>query len=319
MKSIIIFIDYFGRWPSWFEMFLESCRKNATISWCIHTDCEIPPNAPPNVQFIRESFDVYCKDISDKLGVLFRPETPYNICNLKPMIGYLYKNLHSGFDYYGWGDLDVIYGDIRSIYTPGVLTHTVISTHRHICSGHLTLFKNDSWLHEAFLSLEGWKARLANPVRFQWHESLTEVGLTALFCPVARTRRSFAARIPVRLPIALYYQNNYFREQWSTPFTPKPWIRGQDSHPEIWYWRNGVITNNLDGRRQFLYLHLMNFKRKCWVNEELYGHSPTWERLPNCMRFGIEELWKRDEQERNVRIDRNGIHLEHVSDIPTEQ
>ncbi len=50
MKSIIIIIDYLGgKWPEWFPLFLESCRKNPDISWLIHTDAPTYRHDVPNV------------------------------------------------------------------------------------------------------------------------------------------------------------------------------------------------------------------------------------------------------------------------------
>jgi hypothetical protein len=305
----MICIDYFGQWPCWFEMFLLSCRANPTVNWCIHTDCKVPEEAPANVQFFKTTFSAYCERVSTTLGVTFRPSTTYNLCNLKPMYGYLYSDILKGFDYFGWGDLDVIYGDIRSILTSDILNSPVISTHKHICSGHLCLMKNDTRLREAFRLLPNWKERLENPSRFNWDESLTESHLTALFCPIDKTRILYCAKHTIAPPDSVYYASNYFVEQWSTPFTPAPWLDGSFIHPDVWFWQNGVLTNARDSPRTFLYLHLMNFAKKQWINTTYYKTSPTWDQLDTCMDFDIHQIGDNPDQDIEIQIDRSGIHL----------
>lgn len=309
MRSIVIFIDYFGRWPGWFGLFLESCATNPTIDWIFHTDCDVPQAHSPNVKFIRTSLARYCEKVSDVLDVRFKPASAYNLCNIRPMLGVVHAELAQGYDFFGWGDIDVIYGDIRSIYDDRVLSRNVISSHGGICSGHLTLIRNEPWLATAFQNLAHWRRRLEDPGPFEWHESLDEAHLTGLFSPSAKTRRYFAERCAATWPEPSYFMNNYFKEQYSTPFTPNRWIGGRAEHPETWFWRDGVLTNASDRDRQFLYLHLMNFKAKRWVNEDLYADSPTWDALPSSMRFSIEDLQKRPRPDRNVRIDRAGLHL----------
>ncbi len=309
MKSVIIFADYFGTWPDWFDMYLESCRGNPTIQWCIHTDCPEPDNLPPNVSIVRQSFNAYCDDVSARLGVSFRPLHPYSICNLKPMYGVIHADRVADYDYFGWSDIDVIYGDIRAIYTDDVLNHNMISSHAYTCSGHLTLIKNAAWLREAYRHIAGWRQRLEDPTPCEWRDSLDEAHLTAIFAPIAETRVDFAAMTGTVAPEERYHSGNYFAEQWSTPFTPLPWLDGSYAHPEIWYWNNGRLTNGSDGDRQFLYLHLMNLKAPCWVNEGLYGQIPTWKALDTCMRFDMKDFRGRAPNTRQVRIDRHGLHL----------
>ena len=38
MKSILIIIDYFGKWPEWLLVFLANCEANPTVNWLIHKE-----------------------------------------------------------------------------------------------------------------------------------------------------------------------------------------------------------------------------------------------------------------------------------------
>jgi hypothetical protein len=309
MKSICLIANYFGEWPPWFDMFLESVRYNRTIDWCIYTDCPIPEDPPLNVRFLRTDFASYCDMVSAKLGVCFQPDTSHNLCKLRPMYGEIHAADIEGYDYFGWSDLDVIFGDVRSIYTDEILTHNVISAEQFSCSGPFTLIKNEPWLKSAYRHIHAWQGHLESPGGFSWAGNLDEAHLGALFCPDEPTRLGLGELTGTRAPTPMYYSNSYFRRQWSTPFSPNLWLDGSRRHPETWFWHNGVLSNDQDGPRQFLFLHFLNFKAKTWVDEELYGQALTWTDLPECMHFTLQHLRARPPAERRVMIDRTGLHL----------
>ncbi len=303
MKRILIISDYFGEWPKWFSIFLLSCSRNCTIDWLINTDCVIPDNHPSNVKFVSISKDEYNSRVSDLLGVQFRPFSMYNICNLRPMYGLLYEDHLDGYDYFGWCDIDVIFGDIRKFYDQHVLSHNVISASSSICTGHLMLIKNEPWLKEAFHLISGWKERLNDPGSCPWEESLDEAKLSAVFSPHDERRRRVNLSPHMEVE-SRYWNNNYFKEQWATVFTPWPWLDGNPLHPAIWFWKDGVLWNERDAPREFLYLHLMNFKAARYVNQALYKNAKTWDTLPRIIHFNDREIGTR-----TVRIDRSGFHL----------
>lgn len=302
MKTVLIIIDYFGEWPKWFQMYLKSCELNPSIRWLIHSDCPIPDRVPANVTFVPISREDYTQRIGDILGVRFRPQSMYKVCDLRPAFGILYEDEIAGYDYFGWGDIDVVYGNIRALYTGEVLTHNVISASDRICTGHLTLLKNEPWLRAAFRHIPHWRERLEDPRPHPWSESLDEARLSGIFSPCEQVRRQFGSA-DTQLP-ARYWNNNYFREQWTTPFTPFPWRDGSAQHPEVWFWRNGRLTNQRDADSELLYLHLMNFKAARYINEELYGTALTWDSLSEVLHFNCAELG-----DETVRIDRSGMHL----------
>ncbi|WP_420882928.1 DUF6625 family protein [Zooshikella ganghwensis] len=41
LKTIAIIIPYFGQWPEWIDLYIESCKHNPSIDWLLFSDC--PP------------------------------------------------------------------------------------------------------------------------------------------------------------------------------------------------------------------------------------------------------------------------------------
>ena len=150
MKPLIIIIPYFGQWPFWFSVFLESCRYNAQVSWLFYTDCGVPDQIPDNTEFVEISFANYKECVSERLGIDFHPENPYKLCDLKPMLGYVHRDQIEGFDFWAFGDVDVIYGDLLAYYQPLMLRYDCVSTHITRVSGHLCILRNTEEMVTAF-------------------------------------------------------------------------------------------------------------------------------------------------------------------------
>lgn len=320
LKSVVIIIDYFGVWPEWFPLLLASCRRNPTIQWHMHTDCALPDDQPTNVKFFPMTFAEYKARVGGALGLSLGRIHPYKICELRTACGVVFEDEIRGFDYFGYGDLDVAYGDMRYFYDAEVLSHDVISTHEWCTSGHLLLMKNTSILRSAFTHVTRWREYFASPRAHRFDEDLFRWVFRSpeqLGIPETPHRpgghrdaddamaRSYieAGGIPRPGEISIdpnLQGNNYFKEQFTTPLTPFRWHDGRREHPEVWFWKDGQITNDFDGQRQFPYLHFMNFaKPKALASR--YKHAP-WARLP------IMHVRSGDIETCGVRIDFSGIH-----------
>ena len=118
MKSIILIIDYFAKdWPDWFPIFIESCKKNGTIDWLIHTNCSTKIDIPQNVHIHKISEYEYCKKVSETLGIYFFPSWNYKIVDIKPAYGKIWEKEIKNYDFWGYTDIDIIYGNLRHFLT----------------------------------------------------------------------------------------------------------------------------------------------------------------------------------------------------------
>lgn len=143
MKSIMLLDVYFGKLPSWINLFIETCKYNPTVNWTIFTDDKFPKNKCKNVKFIKSSVNKINKLMSEKLNLNIKVENPYKFCDLRPAFGVIFKDYFKGYDYWGHTDLDVLFGNIRTFIT-GSLTSKfdiISSDPRKIC-GPFTIFKN---------------------------------------------------------------------------------------------------------------------------------------------------------------------------------
>lgn len=306
MKSIIIIIDYFGAWPEWFPIFLESCRKNPTITWLFHTDCNFDDYKISNVVFKHISKDDYIKFVNERLGVQFKLEHNYKLCEIRPMYGVLYEDEIRGYDFFGYGDIDVLYGDIRKFYTDKVLKNNVISTHNWCVSGHLALIKNKPWLRNAFRLAKNWKTIVEDPLYCRFDEDV----FTYVFRDPRMTPwRDFILN-GVLKPFNIKYRRKlYLIEQFTTPLTPARWRDGNEEHPTVWFWKDGHVTNASEGDLEYIYLHFMNYKFPRFMSPR-YGKEAFWQGKENIVHVTPEDF------EKGIRIDRFGFYP--IESIPAE-
>ena len=125
MKSIAFVIPYFGKFPNYFSLWLQSCRNNPTIDWLLFTDSNEKYDYPKNVKVTLIQFG----ELRDKIQNLFDFEIsllkPYKLCDFRPSYGEIFKEQLVGYDYWGFCDIDLIWGDLRKFLTDDLLNNVI--------------------------------------------------------------------------------------------------------------------------------------------------------------------------------------------------
>ena len=129
MSKILLIIPYFGQWPLWFDAYLTSIKHNPTINWLCPTDCEIPEEHPENIKFLKTDLKRLNKHVNQVVGCNV-PLTPRKFCDLKPAYAEIFSDEIKGYDFWGFCDLDIIWGDIRKFITPELLSNYDIISSR---------------------------------------------------------------------------------------------------------------------------------------------------------------------------------------------
>lgn len=239
MNSICFVIPYFGRWPEWFGLYLASCARNPTIHWVFVTDCPPPPDAPPNVRFHAMTWPACAALVRETCGVARGPAVPHKLCDYKMAFGHVFGEYVAGFDFWGFGDVDVVYGDLRAFLTPDALAHDLLTFNRSHLSGHFTLVRNTPEFSTAYRHADAWRQAIDRPGTLLLDENIGYYGI----------------------------ENVYAIESYNTPFSPYiPWTDGEFVFPRTWYCLDGRLYNSLNGDRHFMYLHFMRYKYRWTEN-----------------------------------------------------
>lgn len=144
MKSIIVIFPHFGALPPQYKMWRESALGNPDIDFLFFTDCDVEP--AKNIIVHKMSFDGFRKIVQSKFDFPIILDRPYKLCEYKQAYGYILQAYIKDYDFWGFGDLDLVYGDIRNFLTDSVLKYKFL-----LGWGHLTLLHNDEDTNTYFM------------------------------------------------------------------------------------------------------------------------------------------------------------------------
>ena len=129
-NKIALYTFYFGKLPDWIDLYLDTLKRNSSIDFFIFTDSEIQTEISDNIFIKRVDYNDYLYEICEKLNVKLKTKSPVKLCDFRPFLGFLHRDIFAEYDFYGWTDVDILFGDIRSFYTDDILQkHDVFSTH----------------------------------------------------------------------------------------------------------------------------------------------------------------------------------------------
>ena len=143
MKSICIIVFYFGKYPWYHNYFIDSCKRNQSIDFLFFTDnasCDIQEE---NIKFIPFSIDNFNQLASIKLEFTVNVLSGLKICDFRPAFGVIFNDFIKSYDYWGYSDTDIIYGNLRNFLDDDILTYDYISVRDDYPSGYFSVFKNE--------------------------------------------------------------------------------------------------------------------------------------------------------------------------------
>lgn len=149
-NNICILAVYFGKLQQDFPMWLKSCSWNTNIDFKIVTDQLIRTNLK-NVQIVNMTFEDCKSFFQSKFDFKISLNKPYKLCDYKPAYGYIFSDLIKGYDYWGYCDLDMIFGNIRHFITDDILK----KYDKILQFGHLSIYRNNKEINTIFMSDKG--------------------------------------------------------------------------------------------------------------------------------------------------------------------
>lgn len=146
--KIIFICPYFGCLPNHFDLWLKSCAFNQDINWMIFTDDKSSHDYPTNVTVKYLSFKEFKTLTQSKFDFKISLEGAYKLCDFKPTYGYIFEDMIKDYDFWGYCDLDSIFGDIRKFITDNILNNY----EKILASGQMTLFRNNYEVNRRFMT-----------------------------------------------------------------------------------------------------------------------------------------------------------------------
>lgn len=107
-EKAVVFALYFGTVPECIDMFLESICKSNELDVILIGD-KLHKESHDNLIVCNMSFESLKSRFRNVLGVA--PDYPYKLCDFKPFYGLVFKEEVEGYDFWGYADIDTIFGN----------------------------------------------------------------------------------------------------------------------------------------------------------------------------------------------------------------
>ena len=262
MEKAALILPYFGSFDNLFPVFLNSCGKNSQIDWLIFTDQHYAGQIPANVHFHHMTFAEMKKYIQRNYDFKISLNSPYRLCNFKPAYGDIFSEYLTQFDYWGYCDCDLIWGNIGKYFAQYAGQYDRMGNF-----GHFTLLRNTDEINHLYRNKDAFKVAFSH----DYSLFLEEIGFYKIFqassftCAPEPCLADFLPRHFNFHPVARYEF-----------MADLPWR-------QIFTWDNGTLrrwalANDTLVSTEVFYIHFL--KRQMFVSDQIMENS-KWLIVPN--------------------------------------
>jgi hypothetical protein len=147
-RKIGIIAVWMGDLPSYFPVWLRTLETNSAFDFFLFTDQPVETVKPNNLKVVTMSFTELKSLIAEKLFFQVNIPHAYKFTDFKPAYGEIFYDYLAGYDFWGYCDMDVLFGDLKKYITDDIL----LSFKKVFSRGHLTLYKNETLINAAYRS-----------------------------------------------------------------------------------------------------------------------------------------------------------------------
>ena len=148
MNRICLIVCWFGKLPEYMPAWIKSCSYNKEIDFILITDDDYPYHYSQNIIHIPFSKDMFIRRVKQRLISNPSFEVSYRLCDYRPMYGVIFREELERYDYWGYCDIDVIFGRL-SHFLP---VDDIYSYEAIFNGGHFTLIQNREKMNKLFMS-----------------------------------------------------------------------------------------------------------------------------------------------------------------------
>jgi hypothetical protein len=249
--KIAVIICHMGKLPWYFEYFVHSCKYNSSIDFFIISDDRTyNRQLPENVRLILKTLPELSQLATDKLGFSVDIRFPYKLCDFKPAYGLLFYDIVKDYDFWGHGDIDVIFGDIRGFISDDILDHHDLICVRHdYLTGYFQLFRQNDKLNHLFTKSKDYQKVLQSERHFCFDETNFQFDAFG-------QGKSFT-EVPSEIESMMHVVKKMEKENYIRPFFDFFVVEGV---PGKLKWTKGNLF--FRGKYEIILYHMIHFKKK---------------------------------------------------------
>ncbi|WP_044600234.1 DUF6625 family protein [Candidatus Stoquefichus massiliensis] len=279
MNKIAFIIPYYGKFNNYFNLFLASCEKNKDIcDWIIFTDDKSEYRYPSNVKVYYNNWTDMQNLIKIKLNNSFSCSRPYKLCDYKVAYGYIFSDYLTEYDYWGYCDVDLIWGNIATF-----IKKINMDIYDKIFDlGHCTLYRNEDKVNTAFMLTLNGRSRFNEVFSDEKNCSFDEEYNDSINCIFLEHNlkifnESFAANT--------YMKTSNFR---LTKMNSNYKYYVEKNFQNLFLWDNGNLyrfycNNKKLIKLEFMYIHLQSRSMK--VNIDCNDLNKKYKIIPNSFDY----------------------------------
>jgi hypothetical protein len=136
--KVALIVPYFGRRPPYFDVFLKSVERIRHFHWHLLTDCIDLPWPSEQVTVHRTTLADCRAAIERAAGMPITLDKPYKLCDYRPVYGLAFPELLEGCSHWGYGDLDLLMGDVDGFFERFLQR----GEEKFLIRGHCSVFPN---------------------------------------------------------------------------------------------------------------------------------------------------------------------------------
>lgn len=273
MKRCVIILPYFGKFNNYFPLFLRSCAYNKDFDWLIFTDDKTKYDYPENVFVNYVTFEKMQKMIKETFPFKVCIEQSYKLCDYKATYGLIFSKYIGDYEFWGFCDCDLIFGDLKKF-----ITDDVLKTYDRIFSlGHLSLFRNNDEINkmclDKFNGIEYAKRVLRSSKIYGFDEMIMN--------DIMEKKNKKIYAIDLSANISVYHHKFHLVKR---DYSIKRYLI-EDYITAVYYWEKGHIVryyiSDDDGlltQNEFPYIHLQ--QRKMNIDRDILEEN-SFQILPN--------------------------------------
>jgi len=241
--KVVFIVPYFGKLPSNFDLWLKTCQANPEFNWLIISDQDLPVNLADNVScFYFEDIATLSKFIFARLNLEVKINSAYKFCDFRPLYGAIFEDYLDGYDFWGFCDMDVFFGNLSNFLTPDILREYDIIQRW----GHLTIVRNNQVCNRLYEKCFEYSS-VENVLNWDMNQGTDE-----RIMPYIGQKSGLKC---------------YFNQTWIADVAPHTFQYRMDKlgsnnyTSQIFAWENGVLyryflSNGHIHRDEFMYIHL---------------------------------------------------------------
>ena len=138
-NSTCVLIFHFGSLPRWLPIWEFTAIRNPFITFFVVQDNRNSETVG-NIRYINSSLSDF-NSLPLMKRKKIRCRSPYKLCDFRPLYPKILESTLDGYKYWGWGDLDVFYGDLQRTIGPSIGRVDFISTGWQGQSGPLAFLR----------------------------------------------------------------------------------------------------------------------------------------------------------------------------------